>query len=727
MSKQTARCFFKKMLTAGCLTAALVRPAAAENEMEEVLITGGRDAIKELPGSAHLLDKSDLEIFDYSDINRVLTAVPGIYVRNEDGYGLRPNIGIRGAAPERSQKITLMEDGILIAPAPYSAPAAYYFPNVSRMQAVEVFKGPASIEYGPHTVGGAVNLVSRSIPEAFAGELDVGYGSDNFRKLRAFAGDNHERLGYWVEAFNYGSDGFKELDGGGDTGFVRNDGNARVQWRFDTELEQTLDVKIGYADEESDETYLGLTDEDFARNPDRRYRASLLDRFVSEHTQLHLLHSAGFASGLVIRTTVYGNRFDREWNKLDGFIAGPDIQDVLLNPGNFLEGTPYLDILRGEADSDGSAEQTLDITANDRRYGSQGVEIKADYGFTTGSWEHELTAGLRFHHDYVERHHSVKGYLMQDGELLFDGIGRTPKVLNRAETDALAVFIADRAGLGRWDITAGLRVERIEGRLDDRLNASFAENSNDVVIPGLGVFYRITDTVGLLAGVNKGFSPNAPGLNEDVEPEESVNYEYGFRYESDRLRLEAIGFFSDYENLIGRCRVSDAGCTPDEEFNGGRVEIGGLELTGEYAAAWGQWSMPLALSYTYTESAFQTDFQSEFSQWGVINKGDELPYLPNHLLRFQAGLEGMQWRTSVAIKYTDEMREQPGQGDIENDLHTDAYTTIDFSYAWLFSDAWELQLTVDNLTDEQDIVSRRPFGARPQKPRSAIATMKFDF
>ena len=87
-------------------------------EMSEVLITGGKEDIKSLPGSAYILDKTELEKFNYSDIHQVLSSTPGVYVRNEDGYGLRPNIGMRGAPAERSQKITVMEDGILISPAP---------------------------------------------------------------------------------------------------------------------------------------------------------------------------------------------------------------------------------------------------------------------------------------------------------------------------------------------------------------------------------------------------------------------------------------------------------------------------------------------------------------------------------------------------------------------------------------------------------------------------------
>ncbi|WP_394496858.1 TonB-dependent receptor plug domain-containing protein [Shewanella sp. ENK2] len=147
-----------------------------DSYMEQMQIIGRDQSLNKTTGSATLIDELALEQFKFDDINRVLYSVPGVNIREEDGYGLRPNIGFRGATPERSKKINIMEDGVLIGPAPYSAASAYYFPMTSKMTSIEVFKGPAAIKYGPNTVAGSLNMVTRAVPQSSEGLVDVSGG-----------------------------------------------------------------------------------------------------------------------------------------------------------------------------------------------------------------------------------------------------------------------------------------------------------------------------------------------------------------------------------------------------------------------------------------------------------------------------------------------------------------------------------------------------------------------
>ena len=268
-------------------------------------------------------------------MNQLVSLVPGVYVREEDGFGLRPNIGIRGATSDRSQKVTILEDGVLIGPAPYSAPAAYYITNAARLESLEVLKGPSAIISGPHTVGGTINLLTRPVPKDNQHSISAEFGSDGYRKIRAESALVNNYSGVLIDALRYESDGFKYQDNGEDTGFVRNDINIKLQHKFDTSNDQIINIKLGYADEDANETYLGLTDSDFAQSPNRRYAASQLDNFVSDHSQIHVSYDLLFQDKLNVNSKVYWNEFNRSWNKFDGFIDGPRPQDVLSSPESY--------------------------------------------------------------------------------------------------------------------------------------------------------------------------------------------------------------------------------------------------------------------------------------------------------------------------------------------------------------------------------------------------------
>lgn len=712
--------------------AASVACAAAEGDrdgddtgerIEEVVVIGTREDADLVAGSRTLVDQELLERFDYVDLNQVLSSVPGVYVREEDGFGLRPNIGIRGASAERSQKIAIMEDGVPITPAPYSAPAAYYVPNISRIHAVEVLKGPAAIRHGPHTVGGAVNFVTRPVPDEPLAEVDLSAGNHGFRKVQAAWGRPLRTSAWFVEALRYGSSGFKVLDGGGDTGFVRNALDAKWRWAPGGARDQALTVKLGYADEDADETYLGLTDRDFGRNPVRRYRASQLARFRSSHGLAHVNYGVALSPALTLNAKGYWNRFERQWNKVDGFIAGPALPSVLTGSG---AGRQYR-LLVGEIDSMAVDADTIDVTDNDRAFVVRGIQLTASLAASTGGFDHRARAGLRLHHDEVNRDHRQRGYLMRGGSLVWDRVERGSKALNHADTAARAVYIADEIRRGNWRLTAGARYEDIEGVFVDRRTGARRTSRQSVVSPGAGLHWQPAGPLSLFAGAYRGHSPAGPG-SRAADPEQSLNLEYGMRFATATMRFEAIGFFSDYENLLGRCRVSDSGCQAGEEFNGGRVEIAGAEIVGWLSFALTEtMSLELDLNYTYTESAFQSSFLSQFTQWGLVRRGDELPYLPEHIGRASARLTRGPWSLSAAVRGQARMREEPGYGRFDGALHADGFLVLDLALGRRIGEAALAQILIGNATDEAAIVSHRPFGARPNRPRSLVARVKFAF
>lgn len=699
---------------AGCVTLAYAAwgfAAAGQDEAleltEQIVVIGQRNTI---PGSGTAIDKIELDRFDHIDITQVLSKVPGIYVREEDGYGLRPNIGIRGAAAERSQKITMLQDGVPVAPAVYSAPAAYYTPNIARAHAVEVLKGPSAIHHGPHTVGGAVNLVTRPVPPERLVELDLTLGADAYHKLVALYGVGDDRRGFLLEAMRYGTDGFKELDGGGDTGFIRNDLGAKFLWTPTST--QRLVLRIGYAGEDADETYLGLTDDDFAVSPKRRYLSSRLDRFQSEYAGGHLSYDVALGD-LKLNAKAYRHRFDRAWNKLDGFLGGRTLAGVLSAPQRFVR--EYA-LLTGVVDSVETDTQTLDVTDSDRGYDARGVQVSGVVAGETGRVRHRLRAGLRLHRDGVQREHTPRGYFVRSGELVWDGRTRGPKLRNQADTTAFALFASDELSWREATLTVGFRYETIDGQREDLREGTTLEGTQEVLSPGLGLHWPLSPWLSLLAGVYRGFSPAGPGSG--VEPERSLNYEYGVRYYTGSFSVEAVGFCSDYENLLGRCRISDSGCQAGDEFNAGEVEVAGVELVADFARTLTPGlHLETQLAYTYTTSSFQDSFLSGFSQWGLVEEGDELPYLPSHHGHLQVGLTGAAWGVFADLSRRSPMREEPGIDAIESGLHTPGLTTLDLSVIWRIRESTRLQLLANNVTNEVAIVAHRPFGARPNRPR----------
>lgn len=711
------------------------RGAIEAKKLSRITVTGGAVTAEMVPGAADVIAGEKLEQAKgaLDDINRVLRRVPGVNIQEEDGYGLRPNIGLRGAASERSENITLMEDGVLSAPAPYSAPAAYYFPPIGRMEGIEVLKGAGQIKYGPRTTGGSINMLSSSIPSELSGQLTAKGGSEDTLIGHLLAGDSEKHFGWLVETYQSKSDGFKELDGGGDTGFDLQDylGKLRLNTDAHSDFYQELELKLGTYDLDDNETYLGLSDEDFGANPFRRYRGSQRDNITVEHDQLSLRHYGEISDQIDITTTFYSNKTRRNWYKLDS-VNGTSISNILDDPAVYSDEFSWI---RGDQTSPDGA---LALRSNRRQYAGRGVQSALGYDLITGAVEHSIEFGARYHYDYEDRFQEDDKYRMDNGTLVLTTAGNPGTQANRkSEADAIAFYLQDQAMIGSWTFTPGLRYERVNlkyndyGKTNPDRNEQFTKRNYsgvDVWIPGFGAHYALTDSFGVFAGIHKGFAPPGPSVNDDVDPEESVNYETGVRYDNDGLLSELTIFFNDYSNLLGADTAASGGQGTGDLFNAGAATVYGMETLFEYDLANGTelpFSIPVFANYTFTHAEFDDSFSSPL--YGDVRSGDPIPYIAEHQAAAGIGVGYKKLALNFGMHFVDSMPTAAAAEGRRGGPRTDSYAVFDLEGEYIFNDSTKIFAVVENLFDREYAVALRPAGARPGRPQTIMAGLKLQF
>jgi len=711
-------------------------------QLQEVVVSsqqilGSKFKARNRTGSAYYISPEEIRKLGYTDINRMLKAVPGVNMYEEDGFGLRPNISLRGTKAERSERISIMEDGVLAAPDPYSAPAAYYFPNVARMEAIEVLKGSSQVQYGPFTTGGAINLVSTPIPNNFSGKANISYGSKNTFKSHAAIGSNWKHFGYMVEYLRYQSDGFKRYEDYAAEGFKRNDIIAKMVVKTDKVrgVNHALELKFGYAGENSDETYVGLSADDFKKTPFLRYAGSQMDKLKTDHQQWVATYLLTFSNKLKVTTNAYYNYFHRNWYKLNDVRAGItskekiSVADVLIDPETNIR---YFDILTGKTDREGEA---LLVRANNRTYRSRGIQTRAEYRFNVKEFFFDLEFGLRYHADEEDRFQWDDSYSMKNKKmvLFMEGIHGTNA--NRVTSaNALASYLLAKLRYNVWTITAGLRYEDIDLLKKDYTKEDLARsgkvrietpNHARVLIPGIGVHYQLLPAASVFFGVHKGFAPPSAELYQ--KPESSVNMELGTRVSIGKFKAELIGFYNNYSNMLGSDLAASGGSGTLEQFNVGEARVKGAEFLVQYQPLPHTCSLrlPLQLSYTYTDTEMRNSFESH--SWGNVVRGDEIPYIFKHALNMQLGIEYKWFYANIGARYNSDMRTSPGQGTIAEREKVPANLILDASVNVLVNKYLTLRLNAINLTNRVYLTSRHPAGLRAGHPFGIYAGANVQF
>ena len=692
-------------------------------------ILGNKFASKNRTGSSFYLSKNELNQFGDIDINRVLDRIPGLTVYEEDGFGLRPNISIRGTSPERSSKITIMEDGILAAPAPYSASSAYYFPSVARMSAVEVLKGSSQIQYGPNTTGGVINFVSSEISDSLKIDLENSYGSFRSGKLLSRISNSNETFGYLFEYLNFNSDGFKTIDDGGNTGFDIDE--FLLKFKIDLfkkyNTNHTIEFKFQNYNEISNETYLGLTETDYDSKPFYRYPCTQKDKMIAYKNQYVISYILDFSDRFKVTTSAYNNFFRRNWYKLDDIVFNGESQKISKVIGDPISYENHYFFTKGIINSE---DDYFKVKANNRRYLSQGIQTKIDYHwYGKGDSFNDLEIGIRVHYDEEDRFQWEDNYSMFAGIMGLKSLGSKGDQGNRiSSANALSSYIMYKYKNKAFTFTPGLRFESINldrhdfgksNSMREESNLSTRENNVSALIPGIGMNYTFNRNFSVFWGIHRGFSP--PGNSTSQSPENSTNMELGARFSVNKIRGEFILYQNNYKNLLGSDLAASGGTGELDPFNAGKALVNGFEffIDGNFYKD-EKLDLPFSLSYTYTNAKFLSNFESNVGIWGDVSNGDFIPYIPQHQLNSNLSIKYRKSELNLSVNYNGSF--------FTNDQHVDKIQSnliFDLSIIHKINKNVSLNSKIINLLNNKYIVSNVPAGFRPGHPFGIFSGLVF--
>ena len=708
----------------------LVVNISADDEVESVTIIGTKDDVKDLPGSGAVISNDDLQKAMDTDIQKILTAVPGIYMRTEEGYGLRPNISIRGTAIERSGKVTIMEDGVLVAPSPYTSSAAYYFPTTGRIHSVEVLKGPAVVSQGPQTIGGAINLISTPIPEVNSGKFVQEIGENGMARTHAYYGASQGNFGALVEVHEHSSDGFDSIANvGGDTGFDKSDLMIKARYSSGN---HTVTFKRVDLEEDSNQSYVGLSQASFMANPRMRYGATAYDKMMNDGEQTSLTYVGDFDNFDVVFTS-WQNDYHRDWFKVSDFNNDKehgeqdDINELISDANN--------GSANAQAILDGQLPVEIEYKHNNRYYTNEGYQFTV----STEIGVHALTVGYRDMEDSESRIQAHE-YADQaaDGSLsaLYGYVGLSGSNNRLRESSATSYYLEDTMDFGKLALTVGFRSEEYDQRhrrwgegAGPNLTAvritsvrdTFAENDHNT--SSFGATYELSETTTLVAGFHEGMTPMF-----GADPEEADNMELGVRYSEGTTNIEAFYFASDYSRLAAECTlVSGASCDADESavFSGGEAEVSGLEFNGSWMLQGDNGVVyPISVNYTSTDATFKNSSSSDY--FGTVAAGDDLPYIPDSQSSIVVGFindNGLSGNARlVNVGSSCSLAACGTYNKIE------AHSYLDLNLRKALNDSMSVYLILENTLDSEDLISRAPSeGARSQKPRTMKVGFSYDF
>jgi Fe(3+) dicitrate transport protein len=600
-------------------------------EKTQINVVGEKNTgMKRIPGSATVINLKTLEETKPTDGMEALRMVPGASIRYQDPAGLTMNLGFRGVSNEVSRKVLVLEDGLPVSLNPYGEPEMYYSPSIERMEKIEIVKGSGSILFGPSTIGGVVNLITRrpgATPRFYTNTMG---GENGYASTFTGYGGTFGNTGVDVNILRKQGNGFRDSNS-----FRVNEFNIKTS----TKLNETnyITMKFGLHQQESQATYLGLTTGMFNGYPTYKsyYNSTNVergedplkakgiftnrgplsnpaeqDRRIIERWSFALGHEWNFSEKWKVITKVYGYGTKRNWARQE-------------YERNIESETPPSSTLIAY-DSEPFTKRVGDTiwmrnsnAHRDRNYLVSGIESRVQGDYSIGGIKNEIDLGVKYEYNRANsqlfKGKDTPDFAIPTGDSSY--LISSPYSLAKSgdlrddelrQARAAAIWVQNRIKITeKFALIPGVRYESIrQTRLikrsrefDDKKFESVdgsdayqydreGKNGTQIVLPGFGMTYELMTDFVWFAGAHRGFAPAryesaiSPSAGDlSLKPELSWNYESGVRGDLTRyFYTQLVGYQLDFQEQIVNSSAA-GGNQGSRPVNAGKSMHKGAEIT----------------------------------------------------------------------------------------------------------------------------------------------------
>jgi iron complex outermembrane receptor protein len=509
----------------------------------EVVVTG--EANQEVT-TTDVVDQDQIRLTNSKNVSDALDTLPGLFINV--GTKNERNFILRGF---NERYVPVFFDGIPI-----------YVPNdgyvdtgklpTGGISRITVTKGVSSVLYGPNTMGGVINVVTKKPEKPLEGEISTEYSEENAWRTNLNVGSRMDRFYFMLSGGLLNSDGYRLSDDFKPS--ANEDGNTRDN----TDIDQwNGNVKVGFTPKEGQEFAFGVNHvrSEWGLPPDAYTERPRFWRFTDwEKTTYYVIGDSTLTDKLTAKIRVY---HDTYYNVLDSY----DDNTYSTQTRRYAFHSTYDDYTNGGSLTLTSTHILRNSLAFAFHYKQDVHREQDDY---EADWER-----------YETRYYSF-------------GLEDTLKL-----TDTLSAVVGAAYDLQKPEYANGETVRDSDNSLGPMAGITWSVLEGTDVYASVGKKTRFPTLMELYSSyLDQDLLPNP-----DLEKEEAVNYDVGIRH---RLPFNSVlefnVYYSDLKNLIATKAVAP---DVDQKVNIDKARYQGFEFN------LGTKFLPhndLNLSYTYLDA-----------------------------------------------------------------------------------------------------------------------------